>query len=112
MSRPASLPIDPVLTSPVKSLLSGHVPEDLVFPYPQIPAEEKETVSAFLGSFRDFAKDHVDPSRFDREHSIAPDVVRGLADLGAFGMIIPEAYGGYGFSSSAYCRVTEEIGRT
>ncbi len=112
MSRPASVPVDPVLTSPVKSLLSGHVPEDLVFPYPQIPAEEKETVSAFLGSFRDFAKDHVDPSRFDREHSIAPDVVRGLADLGAFGMIIPEAYGGYGFSSSAYCRVTEEIGRT
>jgi hypothetical protein len=27
-------------------------------------------------------------------------------------MTIPEAYGGYGFSSSAYCRVTEEIGRT
>jgi acyl-CoA dehydrogenase family protein 9 len=27
-------------------------------------------------------------------------------------MTIPEAYGGYGFSASAYCRVTEEIGRT
>ena len=36
----------------------------------------------------------------------------GLAELGAFGMTIPEAYGGYGFSASAYCRVTEEIGRT
>ncbi len=112
MSHPAPVPADPVLTSPVKTLLSGHVPEDLVFPYPQIPAEEKETVSAFLGSFRDFAKDHVDPARFDREHGIDAKVVRGLADLGAFGMIIPEAYGGYGFSSSAYCRVTEEIGRT
>ena len=112
MSRPAAARVDPILSSPVKSLLSGHVPEDLVFPYPQIAADEKETVSAFLGSFRDFAKDHVDPRRFDREHGIAPEVVRGLAELGAFGMIIPEAYGGYGFSSSAYCRVTEEIGRT
>ncbi|MEP6768464.1 MAG: acyl-CoA dehydrogenase family protein [Acidobacteriota bacterium] len=112
MSHPAPAPADPVLTSPVKALLSGHVPEDLVFPYPQIPVDEKETVSAFLGSFRDFAKDHVDPARFDREHGIDTKVVRGLADLGAFGMIIPEAYGGYGFSSSAYCRVTEEIGRT
>ena len=44
--------------------------------------------------------------------AIAPEVVRGLAELGAFGMTIPEAYGGYGFSASAYCRVTEEIGRT
>ena len=35
-----------------------------------------------------------------------------MAELGAFGMTIPEAYGGYGFSASAYCRVTEEIGRT
>ncbi len=112
MSRPAGAPVDPLLASPVKSLLSGHVPEDLVFPYPRIPAEEKETVSAFLGSFRDFAKDHVDPRRFDREHGISTEVVRGLAELGAFGMIIPEEYGGYGFSSSAYCRVTEEIGRT
>ncbi len=112
MSRPAAAGADLILSSPVKSLLSGHVPEDLVFPYPQVAKEEKETVSAFLGSFRDFAKDHVDPRRFDREHGIAPEVVRGLAELGAFGMIIPEAYGGYGFSSSAYCRVTEEIGRT
>ncbi|MEP6801034.1 MAG: acyl-CoA dehydrogenase family protein [Acidobacteriota bacterium] len=112
MSRPAAAGAGLILSSPVKSLLSGHVPEDLVFPYPQVAAEEKETVSAFLGSFRDFAKDRVDPRRFDREHGIAPEVVRGLAELGAFGMIIPEAYGGYGFSSSAYCRVTEEIGRT
>ncbi len=37
-------------------------------------------------------------------------MVRGLADLGIFGMTIPEAYGGYGFSASAYCRVMEEVG--
>ena len=101
-----------VLVSPVKTLFFGQVPEDVVFPFPEIGAEEREVVSAFLGSFRDFARDHVDPARFDRELSIPKDVIRGLADLGAFGMIIPEAYGGYGFSASAYCRVTEEIGRT
>ncbi len=100
------------LSSPVKALFSGHVPEDIAFPYPEIAAEEREVVDAFLGSFRDFARDKIDPPRFDREHAIPPDVVRGLAELGAFGMIIPEQYGGYGFSSTAYCRVTEEIGRT
>jgi len=102
----------PGLTSPIKSLFTGHVPEDTVFPFPEVSPEEREIVSTFLGSFRDFAKAHIDPSRIDKEHTIPPQVVSGLAEMGAFGMIIPEAYGGYGFSSAAYCRVTEEIGRT
>jgi acyl-CoA dehydrogenase family member 9 len=100
------------LTSPIKTLFTGHVPEDTVFPFPEVSPEEREVVSTFLGSFRDFAKAHIDPSRIDKEHRIPPEVVSGLAEMGAFGMIIPEAYGGYGFSSAAYCRVTEEIGKT
>jgi len=109
---PASLSGPTPPSSPVKALFAGQVPEETAFPFPEIAPEEREVVSTFLGSFREFARDHVDPRAFDRDHRIPSEVVRGLADLGAFGMIIPEAYGGYGFSSSAYCRVTEEIGRT
>ena len=103
---------DSRLVPVVKSLFAGHVPEDTVFPYPEISAEERETVSTFLESFRSFAKDKIDAAAIDRDQKVPPEVVKGLADLGAFGMTIPEAYGGYGFSASAYCRVTEEIGRT
>jgi acyl-CoA dehydrogenase family protein 9 len=94
---------------PIRALFAGHVPEDLIFPFPEISAEERETVDTFLDSLRAFAKDHIDAGRIDREHHIPAEVVRGLADLGAFGMTIPEEHGGYGFSASAYCRVTEEI---
>jgi acyl-CoA dehydrogenase family member 9 len=96
----------------VRSLFAGEIPEDTVFPYPEIDPAEQETVSAFLDSFRGFARTHVDSAKIEREHRIPPELVRGLAELGAFGMSIPEAYGGYGFSASAYCRATEEIGRT
>ena len=88
------------------------IPESVLSPFPEPSAEEKETVSTFLGSFREFAREKVDPARFDREKKISPEVVRGLADLGIFGLTIPEAYGGYRFSSAAYCRVMEEVGRT
>ena len=108
----AAVSVDTRLVPVVKSLFAGVIPEDTVFPYPEVDAAERETVSAFLDSFRSFARDHVDSASIEREHRIPPEVIRGLADLGAFGMTIPEAYGGYGFSSSAYCRVTEEIGRT
>ncbi len=101
---------DPRLTPVLKSLFAGQLPEEAVFPYPEIDASQREVVATFLDSFRSFARDHIDSARIEREHRIAPEVVKGLAELGAFGMTIPEEHGGYGFSSSAYCRVTEEIG--
>ena len=88
------------------------IPESVLSPFPEPSAEEKETVSTFLGSFREFAREKVDPGRFDHEKKVSPEVVRGLADLGIFGLTIPEAYGGYGLSAAAYCRVMEEVGRT
>jgi len=112
VSAPEHWPSQEAATSPVRSLFGGVVAEGLVFPYPEIAPEERETVSAFLESFRDFARDQIDPGAIDREHHIPDKVVKGLADLGAFGMTIPEEYGGYGFSASAYCRATEEIART
>src|SRR5262245_66676146 len=101
---------DPRLTPVVKSLFAGQIPEDTVFPYPEIDPSQKETVSVFLESLRGFARDHIDPARIEREHRISPEVVRGLADLGAFGMTIPAEHGGYGCSPSDYCRVPGEIG--
>jgi acyl-CoA dehydrogenase family protein 9 len=101
-----------LLQSPIRSLFTGRVPEDLLFPYPEVSAEERETVSAFLDSFRAFAKEHIDSRKVERDHGFSPEAVRGLAELGAFGMTVPEPYGGYGFSTSAYCRVMEEVGAT
>ncbi len=111
MNSPAADP-EVLLQSPIRSLFTGRVPEDLLFPYPEVSAEERETVSTFLDSFRGFARTHIDSRRVEKEHGFSEDVMRGLAELGAFGMIVPEAYGGYGFSTSAYCRVMEEIGTT
>jgi acyl-CoA dehydrogenase family protein 9 len=107
-ARPAA----DALTSPVKALFAGVILDDELFPFPEPAADEKETVSAFVSSFREFARDRIDSARIDREKRIPPEVIRGLADLGTFGIAVPEEYGGYSFSSSAYCRVMEEIGRT
>jgi acyl-CoA dehydrogenase family member 9 len=100
------------LGSPMKALFAGEVLEEAFFPFPEPTSDEKETVAAFVGAFREFARDRIDSARIDREKTIPPEVIRGLADLGVFGITIPEDYGGYSFSSSAYCRVMEEVGRT
>ena len=109
-AKPEAIP--ETSSSPIKALFAGEILEQQLFPFPQPSADERETVSAFIGAFREFARDRIDSARFEREKTIPAEVRRGLADLGIFGTSVPEAYGGYSFSSAAYCRVTEEIGRT
>jgi acyl-CoA dehydrogenase family protein 9 len=94
----------------VKSLFSGEIDEEVLFPYPEIRTDERETVSAFLDSFHQFASARIDSAKIEREHSVGQDVIRGISELGLMGMAIPEAYGGFGFSSSAYCRLMQEVG--
>jgi len=39
------------------------------------------------------------------------DVVREMAELGVFGLTIPEEYGGFGLSKASMCVVSEELSR-
>lgn len=92
-----------------KCLFAGSIEQDLVFPFPVMNKEEEENVKLILDSFRQFAKDHVDSEKFDREGEIPKEVIDGIAELGLLGMSIPEEYEGFGFSATAYNRMFEEI---
>lgn len=92
-----------------KALFAGSIEQEIVFPYPKMDKEEEENLKIILDSVRQFAKDNIDSAEFDRVEEIPEAVIQGLAELGLFGMSIPEEYGGYGFSATAYNRVFEEI---
>jgi acyl-CoA dehydrogenase family protein 9 len=93
----------------MKSLFHGVIAEDLVFPYPSMTSEERETVSLICDSVRKFCEAEVDSVAIDREHAIPSSVLEGMKELGLFGLIIPEEHGGLGLSSTAYARVMEEL---
>jgi alkylation response protein AidB-like acyl-CoA dehydrogenase len=52
----------------------------------------------------------VDPVAIDTSGEYPDDVVRGLAELGAFGMKIPTEYGGLGLTHPEYVTVMELLG--
>ena len=62
---------------------------------------------------RDFAEVELLPraTRHDREQAIDPAVFLGIAELGLWGLTVPEAYGGSGLGNLALCLVLEEINR-
>src|SRR5512140_1830155 len=93
----------------LKTLYQGHIAEDLVFPFPEIPADVKETVSAFADAWTDFDAAHLASEKMDAEHHSPRDAVKAMGELGVMGMTIPEEYGGSGFNAAAYCRMTETV---
>src|SRR3954453_14383854 len=53
---------------------------------------------AFRKIVRDFAEREVAPhvARWDREHHLPIHVVRAMGELGLFGLVVPDEYGGGG----------------
>ena len=47
----------------------------------------------------------------DGEETHAAEIWKGLADLGALGVAVPEAYGGMGLGMLELCVIAEEVGR-
>ncbi|MFL5581312.1 MAG: acyl-CoA dehydrogenase, partial [Gemmatimonadaceae bacterium] len=50
-----------------KGVFLGELREDLVFPFPEPSAEDREALEMILGSFRAFAADVVDARRHDHD---------------------------------------------
>lgn len=72
-----------------------------------------ELQQEILSTVRDFVDNEIIPNATDLEHADAyPEaIVKGMADMGLFGLTIPEEYGGLGESLLTYALVVEQIAR-
>jgi acyl-CoA dehydrogenase family protein 9 len=92
-----------------KGIFLGEIREDLVFPFPALDADERESLRMILDSVRSFAAEHIDSAKFDHDGQFPASVRKGLHELGVMGLSIPEEYGGFGASAKVYNRVFGEI---
>ncbi|MFN7166924.1 MAG: acyl-CoA dehydrogenase family protein [Pannonibacter sp.] len=73
-----------------------------------------ETLEQIRGEMRRFAEDKVTPFAHEwhlKNDYIPLDVVAQMAELGVFGLTIPEEYGGLGLGKESMCVVSEELSR-
>ena len=64
--------------------------------------------------FRRFSDEKVAPYAHQwhlKDELIPMDIIDEMAELGVFGLTIPEEYGGFGLSKAAMCVVSEELSR-
>ncbi len=64
--------------------------------------------------FRRYAVDRVIPDAHDwhlKDELIPMEIIDELAEMGVFGLTIPEEFGGFGLSKASMCVVSEELSR-
>jgi alkylation response protein AidB-like acyl-CoA dehydrogenase len=87
-----------------KELFLGDFRLDLIHPHPEGAEDMRRKGEEFLSRVREFCETRVDGRVIERDSRIPDKVIRGLKDLGALGMKIPEEYGGLGLSQLYYNR--------
>ncbi len=93
----------------MKSIFQGEVLEELAFPYPTIDEDEADMVKIIIDNLLKWAGENYDPSEADEQAAFPEGTLEALAELGIFGLNVPEEYGGLGLSQTAYARVYEAI---
>lgn len=90
-----------------KDLFLGQVNKAEVFPFPEIGNEELDEINQLVAPVEKFYNEEVDSAKIDRDAKIPPETLNGLKELGLFGIMVPEEYGGLGLSNTVYARLTE-----
>src|SRR5438874_13352285 len=75
--------------------------------------ELSEELVAVRDLAREFAEKEIAPTaaKDDRERNFRKDLLLKMGELGFFGTVIPEAYGGNGLGFLALALITEEVAR-
>ena len=73
-----------------------------------------EELEMIRDQFRRYAVEKVEPFAHDwhlKDELIPIEVINELAEMGVFGLTIPEEHGGFGLSKASMCVVSEELSR-
>lgn len=96
----------------MRSLCLGEIKEDIIFPFPKVKAGEHDVLKSIVNSFGSWLHGHeADFRKWDQAGAFPPEFLKEMKEFGLFGFIVPEDFGGLGFSSTAYSRALQELSR-
>jgi len=101
-------------TDAVRAAIAGHIANSLESGDFGDGGLDDDSLIMVRDQFHRFVEEQVAPNAHDwhlKNNLIPIEVVRQMAELGVFGLTIPEENGGLGMNKTAMCVVTEELSR-
>lgn len=96
----------------IRALCFGEIIEEMIFPFPEIKSDEREVLKSSFDSFGDWLGPLANEFRkWDVKGELPPEFLEQMKEFGLFSLIIPDQYGGLGFSASAYSRAIQELAK-
>ncbi|BFZ08245.1 hypothetical protein BsWGS_11284 [Bradybaena similaris] len=100
----------PKLREPlVPNLFLGKL-DPIFLVYPELSKQELDHINELVAPIEKFYET-LDSRSIDQSAKIPDDVLQQVKDLGLFGLLIPEQYGGLNLNAVEYARVNEVTGR-
>ncbi|XP_037957861.1 very long-chain specific acyl-CoA dehydrogenase, mitochondrial [Teleopsis dalmanni] len=98
-------------TSFMANIFRGNLVSTQVFPYPDVlTIEQKELTASLINPFEKFFSDVNNAAVNDANSQIEENTLEKLWELGAFGIQVPNDYGGLGLNNTQYARLCEIVG--
>jgi alkylation response protein AidB-like acyl-CoA dehydrogenase len=93
------------------SIFMGDLDVSMCYPFPQQEASDKAIGDEWVAKVDAWCAEHVDGEEIDRTAEIPASVLRGMAEMGLFGIKIPTEYGGLGLSQTNYMRLLSTVAK-
>src|SRR5207249_3106775 len=91
-----------------KSLFFGELHEDQLFPYLTMDAEGAETVRTLCEAVDRYLAP-LDGRKLDRQGEMPAELLGSLREMGMFGLIVPQEFGGQYLTNTGYERVRGQV---
>lgn len=88
----------------MKSIFNGSITEEYLHQFPFFTTSQEDDFKLMSNSIEDWVKHNVNSLKIDEEKKLNPNILNGLREMGLFGLIIPEAFGGSQFTQTLYTR--------
>lgn len=96
----------------VRSMCAGEIEQDVLFPYPSMNPDERETVNSVVEAIDSLMGDRAEAFReWDVAGEIPKPFLDEMREFGLFGLIVPESYGGMSLGNMAYSRTLQQVAR-
>jgi alkylation response protein AidB-like acyl-CoA dehydrogenase len=93
------------------SMFMGDLDVSMCYPFPEQEPSDKTIGDEWVAKVEAWCAENIDGEEIDSSGEIPAAVLKGLADMGMFGIKIPTEYGGLGLSQTNYMRLLSTVAR-